>query len=328
MKIIVTGGAGFIGLHTVELLLEQRHEVVIVDNLGEGTRTFPGAKAALYPIDIGSEHLADIFAAERPDAVIHLAAQVSVQRSLENPSADARHNIVGTVNLLKQCADYGVSKLVFASSAAVYGNAAMLPIHEGEGAEPLSFYGASKKMAEHYIRLFSERYGLNYTILRYANVYGMRQNTRGESGAAASFVKQLLEGGRPHINGSGEQTRDFIYVKDVAAANAAALAHGDCETLNIGSGRRTSVNELFRLVSRICGREELTPEYRPALPGDIQDSLLDNRRALRTLPWEPAYSLLDGLTETIRYEQELRGERREERREERLSEAARAGLYF
>ncbi|ANS76610.1 UDP-glucose 4-epimerase [Paenibacillus yonginensis] len=308
MKIVVTGGAGFIGLHTVELLLRQGHEVVVVDDLEQGTRTFSGPKVAFYPLDISSENLSAVFAAERPEAVIHLAAQVSVQRSLEFPSLDARHNIVGTVNLLKQCVDYNVAKLVFASSAAVYGNASELPISEGSPAEPLSFYGASKKIAEFYIQMFAERYGLNYVILRYANVYGIRQNSKGESSVVASFVKRILEGDRPWINGNGEQTRDFIYVKDVAAANAAALFQGEREILNVGSGRPVSVNELFRLIREICGQGGLEPEYRPFKPGDILDSLLDNRRALHVLGWEPAYSMLDGLKEMIQYERELRRE--------------------
>ncbi|GGA33374.1 NAD-dependent epimerase/dehydratase family protein [Paenibacillus physcomitrellae] len=308
MKIVVTGGAGFIGLHTVELLLRQGHEVVVVDDLEQGTRTYSGPRVAFYPLDVGSENLASVFAAEKPEAVIHLAAQVSVQRSLEFPSLDARHNIVGTVNLLKQCVDYNVAKFVFASSAAVYGNASHLPISEGTPAEPLSFYGASKKTAESYIQMFAERYGLNYVILRYANVYGMRQNSKGECSVVASFVKRILEGDRPWINGNGEQTRDFIYVKDVAAANAAALFLGERETLNVGSGRPFSVNELFRLISEICGKGGLEPEFRPFKPGDIQDSLLDNRRALGVLRWEPAYSMLDGLKEMIQYERGLRGE--------------------
>ncbi|WP_223068718.1 NAD-dependent epimerase/dehydratase family protein [Paenibacillus caui] len=305
MKIVVTGGAGFIGQHTVEKLLGQQHEVVVIDDLEQGTKSYSNPFVTFYPLDISSEELGSLFASEQPEAVIHLAAQVSVQRSLEYPSTDALHNIVGTVNLLKQCVDYGVSKLVFASSAAVYGNAESLPIREDHTPAPLSFYGASKRMAEQYIELFSERYGLNFTILRYANVYGMRQTAKGESGVVASFVRQLLEGSGPTIYGSGQQTRDFVYVKDVADANIAALGGGDREIINIGSGRQTSVNELVQLLQEICGRV-MAPSYAAAKEGDIQDSLLDNRKAVALLRWEPAYSMLDGLTETIRYEMAVR----------------------
>lgn len=301
MKILVTGGAGFIGLHTVEKLLMQQHEVVVVDHLGHGTQAFSNPSATLYPADIASEEMAEIFAKERPEAVIHLAAQVSVSRSLESPDLDARCNIMGTVNLLKQCVACGVSKFVFASSAAVYGNAARLPIREDYSAAPISFYGASKRTAEEYIQLFAELYGLNYTILRYANVYGTRQNLKGESGVVALFIKKLLEGEEPIVYGNGWQTRDFVYVKDVADANIAALTRGDRAVFNIGSGRQTSINGLIRFLGDI-GDRELIPEYRPGKEGDIQDSLLDSRKAAEQLGWEASYSMLDGLRETVAYE--------------------------
>lgn len=304
MKVLVTGGAGFIGLHTVETLVAQNYEVVVVDHLERDNRTLLDRRVSDYTMDISSEELPRIFATERPDAVIHLAAQVSVQRSLDSPWLDAKDNIAGTVNVLKQCVDYGVGKLVFSSSAAVYGNTTELPISERQLPRPLSFYGASKRMAEDYIRMFGEWCGLEYTILRYANVYGMRQSTKGESGVVASFVNQLLDDKRPCIYGNGEQTRDFVYVKDVARANVAALTRGSSETLNIGGGKRISVNELFDLIRDLSKSSE-TPEYRAAKEGDIHDSMLDNRRAISTLEWEPMYTISDGLSETIRYERDI-----------------------
>lgn len=301
MKILVTGGAGFIGFHTVEKLLEQEVEVVVVDHLDHGEKTFTNPPARLYAMDIESEELTGVFAEERPDAVIHLAAQVSVQRSLENPDLDARSNILGTVNLLKRCVEYGVSKFVFASSAAVYGSAVRLPIREDHPTLPMSFYGASKRTAEEYIQLFSELYGLNYTILRYANVYGIGQNATGESGVVSQFIGKLLAGEQPVVYGNGWQTRDFVYVKDVAAANIAALSQGSRTVLNIGSGRQTSINGLIRFLGEVAGRE-LIPEYRPGRDGDIQDSLLDSRQAAKALGWEAVYSMIDGLKETVEYE--------------------------
>lgn len=301
MKILVTGGAGFIGLHTVEQLLMERHQVAVVDHLENGTKTFPLSEAKLYQLDIGSEEMAEVFARERPDAVIHLAAQISVQRSLESPGMDARNNILGTINLLKQCVDYQVPKFIFASSAAVYGSASRLPIREDHVSSPLSFYGASKRMAEEYIQLFAEIYGLDYTILRYANVFGMRQSSHGESGVVAMFVRRMLEGKELLVYGTGWQTRDFVFVKDVARANLAALTRGSRAILNVGSGRQTSINGLLRLLSNVSG-QELEPAYREARAGDIHDSLLDSRKAAEQLGWEPSYSVLDGLREMVEYE--------------------------
>lgn len=298
MKIAVTGGAGFIGNHTVEKLLEQNYQVVVIDDLDGGTRSYYRSGVTFYQADIGSEKLSHIMELERPDGVIHLAGQVSVQRSLQDPSLDAQHNIMGTVNLLRQCVKHHVRKFVFSSSAAVYGNPYELPIAENHELAPLSFYGVSKLVCEMYIQSFAHQFGLDYSILRYANVYGPGQSIKGEGAVVASFASRMLEGERPCIYGDGEHSRDFIYVKDVAAANTAALQHGSGETMNISSGKPLTIHELFVMLRDLSGRQ-MTPDYQPAKEGDIVHSLLCNHKARALLNWEPVYSMADGLLETL-----------------------------
>ncbi|AWB46403.1 UDP-glucose 4-epimerase [Paenibacillus sp. CAA11] len=302
MKVLVTGGAGFIGRHTVELLVARGYEVAVIDYAPGGKEQL-GLKGQVnyYDLDIGSEQLADIFEQERPDYCIHLAGQISVKRSLQDPFVDAKTNIMGTIHLLRQCVRYEVKKVIFSSSAAVYGNPIELPIGEDHETSPLSFYGMSKRVSEMYIQTFAERYGLNYGILRYANVYGMRQTSGGEGGVVAIFIDRLLHKLPVTIRGDGTQTRDFIYVKDVAEANIAALTRGDREVMNISSRQPVSIAALLHLL------EGLTPPHRQllyerAVEGDIVHSLLDNRKARRLLDWEPVYSLSDGLQETVHYE--------------------------
>ncbi|GIP22005.1 NAD-dependent epimerase/dehydratase family protein [Paenibacillus sp. J22TS3] len=298
MKIVVTGGAGFIGRHTVEKLLEDRHQVVVIDHLDGGIRSYYHSGVTFYQMDIGSEKLAQVMDAERPEGVIHLAGQVSVQRSIQDPSLDAQHNIMGTVNLLRQCVNFQVRKFVFSSSAAVYGNPAALPIHEEHEVAPLSFYGVSKLVSEMYIRSFSKQFGLDYSILRYANVYGPGQTIKGEGAVVASFITRMLDGLRPSIYGDGGHSRDFIYVKDVAAANVAALRNASGETMNISSGEPLTIQELFTLLCDLNGLH-MSPDYQEAKEGDIVHSLLSNDKARAVLRWEPVYSVADGLRETL-----------------------------
>ncbi|MNH77824.1 UDP-glucose 4-epimerase [compost metagenome] len=298
MKIAVTGGAGFIGKHTVEKLLEQNHQVMVIDYLEDGTKSYFDERVTLYETDIGSGKLSQIFSTERPDAVIHLAGQISVQRSLHNPYLDAQHNILGTVNLLKQCVDYHVRKIVFSSSAAVYGNPLYLPIDESHEVDPLSFYGLSKLATEKYIESFSRQYGLDYAILRYANVYGPGQTVKGEGAVVASFVDRMLEGERPTIYGDGEHSRDFIFVKDVAAANVAALWRGSRQVMNISSGKPLTIHELFEIL-RDLSDLHIVPDYQAAREGDIVHSLLNNDKARMLLNWEPVHTIVDGLQMTL-----------------------------
>ncbi|MEH7178541.1 NAD-dependent epimerase/dehydratase family protein [Neobacillus vireti] len=297
MKVLITGGAGFIGLHFVEKLLKEKIDVVIVDNLSSGIKERIPKSAAFYEVDIEDLSIENIFASEKPDYVVHLAAQVSVQVSMKNPLGDCLANIAGTINLLQNCVKYNVKKFIFASSAAVYGEPTYLPIDEDHPQHPISFYSLSKQTSEQYIRLFAEHFGLNYSILRFANVYGPGQNAHGEAGVISIFLNSILEQAPPIIYG-GEQTRDFIYVKDVAAGIYSALHNGRNRTFNISTNTESKINELLTLMLEKLNTH-LPPVIKPHREGDIGQSRLDNTKALTELHWVPRYSLDRGLQETI-----------------------------
>lgn len=301
MKILVTGGAGFIGSHIADRLIELGHDVVIVDNLSTGSKDNVNPRAAFYQVDITTkEDLEYVFKVEEPEAVIHQAAQIDVQLSLKFPSADAWTNVIGTINTLECCKNNGVKKIIYASSAAVYGTPLYLGIDEKHPVDPLSPYGISKHTPEHFIRAYHYLYGLKYTILRYANVYGTRQGVNGEGGVISIFINKLLSNERPVIYGDGEQTRDFIYVSDVTEANVAALHNGDNEIFNISTNEKISVNSLLTLMNQVS-QTAMLPIYKDERSGDIKDSYLDNRKALEQLNWSARFGLREGLTETIYY---------------------------
>jgi len=296
----VTGGAGFIGSHVVEALLQANHEVFVIDNLSSGKKENLPPGVPFYQRDITDPGIADIVKETRPRALIHQAAQVAVPVSLRDPVFDASVNIIGTLNLLEACRKYGVEKVVFASSAAVYGNPEYLPVDEEHPLRPLSGYGISKLTVEKYLEAYRELYGLRWTALRYANIYGPRQDAQGEGGVVAIFIDKLLNNRQAVIFGDGRQTRDFVYVKDVAAANLLALEQGDGQILNISTGRASTVHELYHLIRQELG-SSLEPAYGPPRAGDIVHSYLDNRRAVAQLHWQPRYSLAEGLKETVEY---------------------------
>lgn len=298
MRVIVTGGAGFIGSHTVDQLIKSGAEVLIIDNMSTGKIENVNPAAELVKIDIESEYLSGFFEKFRPEYVIHLAAQVSVPNSIKNPVKDCVVNILGTVNLLENCRQYGVKKVVYASSAAVYGNPSSILISENDSLSPLSFYGVSKLTPEVYLNVFNHLYGLNYTVLRYANVFGPRQDAQGEGGVISIFATKILDGQNPVIFGDGEQTRDFVYVEDVAKANVKALNSAERLILNVGTGRRTSVNELVRIMAE-AAKSDIKPVYSPERDGDIKHSCMNNGQIQEHLEWEPHFSLYEGLTRTI-----------------------------
>lgn len=306
MNFVVTGGAGFIGSHIVDALIDSGHRVHVVDNLTTGRRENVNPKAIFHLIDITGDQLGAVFEQAKPDMVIHHAAQIDVQTSMERPLLDAKVNILGTLALLEQCREHKVRKLIYASSAAVYGSPEYLGADEGHPLRPISFYGISKQTPEHYIEIFSHLFGIDYTILRYANVYGIRQDPKGEGGVVSVFVDQLLQGQQTVIFGDGEQTRDFIYVKDIVSANLAAVERGSKGIYNISWNKQTSVNNLLKLMSELCGKP-FAPRYMPPRVGDIIHSRLDNTAAKEQLGWEPRVTLRSGLRETIEYYSRLYG---------------------
>lgn len=300
MKIAVTGGAGFIGSNIVDELIRHGHEVLIIDNLFTGKESNINKEAIFVFLDINSPELFDIFDDFKPEIVIHHAAQVSVGKSFVDPMLDQEINIRGTLNLLQTCVNTGVRKIVYASSAAVYGTPQYLPINESHNIDPSSFYGISKFVPESYIKIFSDTYGLDYSILRYANVYGPRQDHLGEGGVISIFINKVIKNEVLTINGDGLQTRDFVFVKDVVAANIAALKYGSKKVLNIGTGERISLNELIEIISTVTGTNIESSTLDPK-QGDIKDSCLDNSQALEELKWMPEYCLEKGLAQTFQF---------------------------
>ncbi|WP_126426062.1 NAD-dependent epimerase/dehydratase family protein [Brevibacillus marinus] len=306
MRVAVTGGAGFIGSHIVEMLVEQGDEVLVVDNFSTGDPEHVAQLASVVELDVLSERLEQVFCQHRPEVVIHQAAQVDIPKSLADPLSDGLTNVMGTLNVLEAAKRSGARKIVYASSCAVYGEPQAARISEFHPAEPISLYGASKWLGECYVRLYHRMYQLDYTILRYANVYGPRQGAKGEGGVVSAFVRRLSAGLPPLIFGDGKQTRDFVYVKDVARANLLAAKWASAQTLNIASGEGTSIQELCDQLIALFD-QQLTPEYRPARAGDISHSCLDPLRAEMHLGWKAAYTLAEGLAETVRYAQERGG---------------------
>jgi UDP-glucose 4-epimerase len=300
VRILVTGGAGFIGSHIVDTYLAAGHTVAVVDNLSAGRRENVNPQARLYTIDIGEPAaLAEVFGRERPEVVCHHAAQKSVRVSVEDPAADATINIVGSLHLLEQCRRNGVEHVIFASTGgAIYGDVNTIPTPEEHPAWPVSPYGIAKLTVEHYLYFYTHQYSLPYTALRYANVYGPRQDPHGEAGVVAIFVERLLAGDAVTIFGDGEQTRDYVYVGDVAAANVRALETRAPGPFNIGTGLETSVNDLYRGLEAAIGIDR-PASYAPGRPGEQSRSAVDARHARETLGWRPEVSLDEGLRRTV-----------------------------
>lgn len=300
MRVAVTGGAGFIGAHSCRALLEAGHDVVAIDDLSHGKREAVPAGAALLVMDVRSPQLAAEFGRLRPDAVIHLAAQMDVRRSVADPMHDASVNVLGTVNAIAAARQAGARRFVFASSGgAVYGEQETFPAPEQHPRRPASPYGVSKLCGEEYVDL-ARREGLSAIALRYANVYGPAQDPMGEAGVVAIFLHKMLGGGDPVINGDGEQTRDFVYVGDVARANVLAVGSDAGGALNVGTGIETSVNELARSLARAAGYSKRIA-HGPAAAGEQKRSSVDPRAARDQLGWEPRVPLDEGLRLTAEW---------------------------
>ncbi|WP_027364680.1 SDR family oxidoreductase [Desulfotruncus alcoholivorax] len=301
MRVLVTGGAGFIGSHIVDALVARGCQTAVLDNLSSGRMENLDPRVNFYKGDLRDENFVrETLKSERPGYVIHHAAQIDVQSSVDWPAEDAAINVIGTINLLEACRSCGVKKIVYASSAAVYGNPRYLPVDEKHPLQPMSGYGISKHTVEHYLAVYRTLYNLDFTVLRYANVYGPRQDATGEGGVVAIFTDRMLRGRRVKIFGTGKQTRDFIYVGDVVNANLSALTGGGGGIFNVSTGMPTSVNELFDTLKEITGSTP-EPEYCPARPGDIEHSYLDERAAASGLNWRAQTGLAAGLLETVKY---------------------------
>ncbi|WP_119069681.1 NAD-dependent epimerase/dehydratase family protein [Rubrobacter indicoceani] len=301
MRVLVTGGAGFIGSHVAEGLVSAGHRVAVVDDLSHGRRENLPEGVEFYKEDIrgGCAGIIDEF---RPEAVAHLAAQMDVRRSVAEPDFDAEVNVVGMVRLLQNCALGGVQKFVFSSTGgAIYGEQDEFPATEAHREYPISPYGVSKLSGERYLHYFKAQHGLDYVALRYANVYGPRQDPHGEAGVVAIFCGRLASGETSTINGKGEQTRDYVYGPDVAKANLLALENNvESGAYNIGTGLETSVNRLYRLLREGSGKD-LPPEHGPGKPGEQLRSCIDPTLAAEKLGWRPETDLRTGLRETLRY---------------------------
>ncbi|HET89893.1 MAG TPA: NAD-dependent epimerase/dehydratase family protein [Chloroflexi bacterium] len=303
MNVLVTGGAGFIGSHVVDALLAAGHRVSVVDNLwehGGGRMENVHPQAQFYQLDVRDEALAQVFERERPEVVCHLAAQHSVKLSIDDPVHDAQVNLLGLINLLQSCTRFQAHKVVFASSAATYGEAPpeWMPLDEGTVQSPRSPYGITKLASEHYLRFWKDEHGLDFTILRYGNVYGPRQDPAGEAGVIAIFARAILLGEPVRIDWDGEQQKDYVYVQDVARANLIALDRGDDEVFCIATGQGSSVNALYRHLTAIVGRESEIV-HAPKRPGDVYLSYFDCRKAREQLGWQAEVSLEEGLRFTV-----------------------------
>ena len=298
-KILVTGGAGFIGSHLVDRLIQEGNEVIVVDNLSTGKRKNINKKAQFYKMDIQSKRIERVFRNERPLIVVHLAAQMSVRHSTDDPGFDAQVNILGTINVLEHAVRQGVRKVTFASSGGVvYGEQEIFPASESHRTEPLSPYGISKLAGEKYLAYYANATGLRYVALRFANVYGPRQDSEGEAGVVAIFSKQMLDGGQPIVNGTGKQTRDFIYVDDVVEAILVTLGEDVQGIFNVGTGQETTINECYGIIKSLtkCQCKEL---YGAAKKGEQFRSVLDVTKLREVFGWDPQVTLQEGLTRTV-----------------------------
>jgi UDP-glucose 4-epimerase len=303
MRIIVTGGAGFIGSHVVDECIAAGHEVAVVDSFwshGGGRRENVNPKARLFELDIRDKNLKDVFAAVRPEVVSHHAAQHSVALSTGDPDYDADVNVRGLINVLESCVGQGVKKVIFASSAATYGTPQYLPIDEKHPQLPESPYGITKMVAEHYLRYYANAKGLKFTAFRYGNVYGPRQDPNGEAGVIAIFTGRTLQGQPIRVDWDGEQQKDYVFVGDIARANTTALTHGHNEIFNIGTGVGTSVNALHKAIASVAGRD-VPVVNAPKRPGDVRMCIFAVDKARETLGWEPSTRLADGIKKTVDY---------------------------
>jgi UDP-glucose 4-epimerase len=309
VKILVTGGAGFIGSHVVDTFIANGHDVVVVDDLSTGRRSNLNPAATFYQVDIRSDELKTIFEKEKPQVIDHHAAQMDVRRSVVDPLFDADVNVLGSIKLIELARQYGVERFIYISTGgAVYGEPEYLPCDESHPINPICPYGASKHTVEHYLYMYHELYDLDYVVLRYPNVYGPRQDPHGEAGVVAIFTGQMLKGEQVVINGDGEQERDFVFVGDCARANLLALSTEKSNTIfNLGEGKATTVNEVFAELKKATGYQ-LSAIHGPAKVGETRRIYLNASKAAQDLNWQPSVGLAEGLAYTVDYFKEAETE--------------------
>jgi UDP-glucose 4-epimerase len=301
MRILVTGGAGFIGSHVADRYIELGHEVAVLDDLSSGKPENVNPRAKLFRVSLLDERLAGAFDEFRPEAVSHHAAQVNVRRSVDAPEFDATVNVVGSVRLFQAAVTHGCAKVIYASSGgACYGEPPKLPAPEETPVRPLCPYGLSKYAAEKYLQLYSALNGLRFTVLRYANVYGPRQDPHGEAGVVAIFSQLLLEGKAPTIFGDGTKTRDYVFVSDIVQANVLALEAGDGGLYNVGTGREVSDDQIFEAVRDAVG-VKIKPVHSEFRRGEVRRIALDAGRIRAELGWRPRVALEQGIPKAVEF---------------------------
>ena len=301
MKILVTGGAGFIASQIADAYIAEGHNVTIVDDLSTGFEENINPAAKFIKLSIGDHGIVDLFNNEKFDLVNHHAAQIDVRKSVTDPLFDANTNILGTINLLQSCVKTGIKKIIFASTGgAIYGEQEYFPADESHPTAPVSPYGITKLTIEKYLYFYHLEHKLNYTILRYANVYGPRQNPFGEAGVVAIFANKLLKSEQPVINGSGDQTRDYVFVEDVVKANLFAVKDEQSDIYNVGTAIETDVNVIYKILNDTIGKGQ-KEKYGPAAPGEQMRSVITSEKLYKKFNWKPESTIKEGLEKTVNY---------------------------
>ena len=301
MKILVTGGAGFIGSHVADALISKGHEVHIMDDMSGGFERNLNPKATFHKVDIRDEAVADLWEEHRFEVLFHLAAQMDVRRSVADPAFDADVNVKGFLNLLESGRQNGLRKVIFSSTGgAIYGEPEYTPQDEKHPIQPLSPYGITKRVSELYFNFYYDTHDIDWVSLRYGNVYGPRQNAHGEAGVIAIFTERMLRNDQAFINGDGGQTRDYVFVEDVVQANLKALHYDDNDIFNVGTGIETDVNELFTMLQELTGTD-IEKKHNPAKPGEQQRSVLSTKKIEHKLGWQQTHTLREGLDRTVQW---------------------------
>jgi len=306
-KILVTGGAGFIGSHIVDRLVDEGYKVFVIDNLSTGKKENLNLKAKFYKTDIQSSKISQIFDKEKPNIIFHLAAQTDIRKSVKEPMTDAKMNILGSLNLIQNFNRINSTpklkksaKFIFSSTAAIYGDTKVIPTPETHAELPLSPYGIAKLTIEKYLNYYFKIFGLSFVALRYGNVYGPRQNSKGEAGVIAIFCDKMPQNKQPIINGDGMQTRDYVFVKDVVEANMTVFKGNITGVFNIGTSKQVSVNTIFKKIQKFI-KSDYKEKHGPGLAGEQKRSCLSYKKAKKTFNWEPKYSLEKGLKQTVEW---------------------------